>query len=954
MNKMDRIKRAAHYAGLLLACACCLALLAGCSERRSKQQSELGDTYLRLGNVQQAADAYDSALKLNPDNMAAKLGRSRCFAAQNNPDSALQGYKEVISSGQFVEAAHVDAIELLMKINRTDEAMALATEFAGKSAELGGLVLSRLETATGKNDAALERLEKLRTQFDKSVPVRVLLAKALLTAGRDQDAEKELKEVLDSVDSDSLPARMALVEVYRKQGRLDELLSQLEALAKENPNNPNMKLALARGYLAAGKMDDAEKIARTVLGESPESGWANFILGACLVEKKQYDEAAACLQAAAKALPDEPQAAELLAVAMNKGVAPTPQAAAAASSGGAGAADWQAMWISADLAALMNQRARLMQLPDENIKELLLCTALFLRQADIVDEITAQLPNDSPFRKFAELLKAGDLNAVIKFTDGWKEENGLRKELRDNCLGFALGSGGARAAAFQVLSECLLAWPDHGAALYNLSTIYGAAKMTELQAQCLKQLVRMHPGNVDAQLLLYSVLVASGRIDEARNQAQVTFTQYPSNARALSNLASIYRTTGDVKGARDVLARAIQSVPGDAGIRFQLAQLLLDSGESGQQVDEVLAGVDASSEMTKLRVDSIKAFASALSGAWGPAQELWTKAKEMSPPISVRLLCAASLLQAGQQADAAATLDGPDGKPIDTPASRVLLAAFGKATGEMSADENALAQKLAADPVSASDFALAQACLQSDMQTPALRILQSINVKLDGPSGLALPMLEAIARSQADGDKLAMAKAYVEQYANNATAWLALAAMSGVMQNTTAEGEAYEQAIKTAPDRYEAWLRYSLFLDKQKDFGNLINANRRMLELKPDDPVAENNLAYTLLRTNGSPQEAMDLAQKAIAKMGRQAHLLHTLGLAQLRLGMLEDAGKNLAEAVEVRPGDPTLLLDFGQALLAKGEKDKGKMRIQLALRYADQLGLDFPRRDEAVKALSE
>jgi len=49
-----------------------------------------------------------------------------------------------------------------------------------------------------------------------------------------------------------------------------------------------------------------------------------------------------------------------------------------------------------------------------------------------------------------------------------------------------------------------------------------------------------------------------------------------------------------------------------------------------------------------------------------------------------------------------------------------------------------------------------------------------------------------------------------------------------------------------------------------------------------------------------------------------------------------------------MRPGDPTLLLDFGALLIEKGEKEAGQRHIRLAIEYANRLGLDFPRKAEA------
>ena len=128
----------------------------------------------------------------------------------------------------------------------------------------------------------------------------------------------------------------------------------------------------------------------------------------------------------------------------------------------------------------------------------------------------------------------------------------------------------------------------------------------------------------------------------------------------------------------------------------------------------------------------------------------------------------------------------------------------------------------------------------------------------------------------------------------------------------------------------------------------------RLLALIPGRPDIQNNLAYSLLQTGGDPKQALDLAQQAAEKMKLNPHVLHTLGLAQLRNEDIAGARKSLVTALELRPGDPTLLLDLGQALIAEGRAEDGKRQVAAALTYADRLGLDFPRRAEAEAIAKE
>ena len=75
-----------------------LAAIPACGGRRSQQQTELGQTFLGIGKIDEARQAFDKALKLNPQNADAELGMARCFAVQDNLEEALAHLQQRIAS----------------------------------------------------------------------------------------------------------------------------------------------------------------------------------------------------------------------------------------------------------------------------------------------------------------------------------------------------------------------------------------------------------------------------------------------------------------------------------------------------------------------------------------------------------------------------------------------------------------------------------------------------------------------------------------------------------------------------------------------------------------------------------------------------------------------------------------------------------------------------------------
>ena len=67
-------------------------------------------------------------------------------------------------------------------------------------------------------------------------------------------------------------------------------------------------------------------------------------------------------------------------------------------------------------------------------------------------------------------------------------------------------------------------------------------------------------------------------------------------------------------------------------------------------------------------------------------------------------------------------------------------------------------------------------------------------------------------------------------------------------------------------------------------------AYQTALQLKPDNPQASNNLAYVLLETNGSVDQALQLAQTARRNMPESSNVADTLGWAFYKKGVYESA----------------------------------------------------------------
>jgi len=92
---------------------------------------------------------------------------------------------------------------------------------------------------------------------------------------------------------------------------------------------------------------------------------------------------------------------------------------------------------------------------------------------------------------------------------------------------------------------------------------------------------------------------------------------------------------------------------------------------------------------------------------------------------------------------------------------------------------------------------------------------------------------------------------------------------------------------------------------------------RRAIDLDPNHAEALNFLAYYYAEQRENLDEALDMAQRALA-LKAEAHILDTLGWVCFVRGEYDGARRFLAQAVEKAGDDPIVLEHYGDALRAK------------------------------------
>lgn len=124
-----------------------------------------------------------------------------------------------------------------------------------------------------------------------------------------------------------------------------------------------------------------------------------------------------------------------------------------------------------------------------------------------------------------------------------------------------------------------------------------------------------------------------------------------------------------------------------------------------------------------------------------------------------------------------------------------------------------------------------------------------------------------------------------------------------------------------------------------------ISLYRKALAQDPENPLALNNLAWLLILKEGNSEEALDLVDKAIKKMGPNSSLLDTRGVIYLTMSRTNQAIQDLEEAVATAPS-PAKCFHLAEAL------QMGKQAADPKAKKAFEEGLRLGLKPERLHAL--
>ena len=265
----------------------------------------LGSAFVVKPDPARALEAYDAALALKPDSLAAL--RQAAVVAERNGE-----LERSLSYWMRAKKLAADDAEVLLgfgrvclKMDLLDDAEAALESAAARDPGDPASAYTLAVAKVGKRqyEAAQTLLEPLVKKRPQDAQLQYALGSVLYMQGHLAEADERLRESL-RLDADQLASPYYLALVARDQGKDAEAASRLEELLHRHPDHASSCEALGGLMMNARRYDEAERLLRKAVELNPKSVKANYQLGLLLARTGRKEEADKQL-ALAKSLREE-------------------------------------------------------------------------------------------------------------------------------------------------------------------------------------------------------------------------------------------------------------------------------------------------------------------------------------------------------------------------------------------------------------------------------------------------------------------------------------------------------------------------------------------------------------------------------------------------------------------------------------------------------------------------
>jgi len=429
-------------------------------------------------------------------------------------------------------------------------------------------------------------------------------------------------------------------------------------------------------------------------------------------------------------------------------------------------------------------------------------------------------------------------------------------------------------------------------------------------------LLKENPKDVDGLIYKGQLLSAQGKPNDATQPLEIALKSAPENPMAHYTLAIAMMQLGNTERAQSELQEAVKINPGMVQAQKTLAQLALrkkDFDRARQSAEALMKIEPRSADGYLLRAEALLGKGDSLAADLALQQTI-----QMAPNDARGYASLANLRAAEKKYPEA---------------------------------EKYFQLALSKDPRSAQALTgLVKLRLLDKQPGKAMALVQEQIAKVPDDSAF----YQLLGQLQASEKDLTAAKQSLEKATqvdpNNSDAVLQLAQIQ-VVTGAAEQGIAtYQQAIQKNPRDVRAYLLLGMLQESQGNWQAAQPNYQKVLDIQSDNPLAANNLAYSMLDHGGNVDVALSLAQTARRGLPDSASTEDTLAWAYIQKENYQQAADMLEDALKKTPQDQAIEYHLGVAYQKLNDSGRAKLHLQHAL----QLNPTSSLADTIRKALTD
>lgn len=584
-----------------------------------------GDAHLALGQHEDAAAAYKSALVAQPEHPKAVIGLARLSIVKNDVEEAAAAAARLVASNPNNAEAWTFHGSILRGQGKKEEALAafdkaLALDAGQRSARLEKAFL---QIEMRRFDAARKELAVAGAAMPGNLMVTYANALLAFSEGKHAAARELLQKILKVAPS-HMPSLLLAGATELNLGASKQAELYLQQYVASNPRNDHGRKLLVGALLKLGRTEEALAVLEPALKDKDPDQQFLGLAGEAYIQARDFDNATKYFEMASAKAPKTADFRTSLAMAkLGKGDA---------------ADAVQELELSTKLDPSSRKAAFLLATTELRLKH-------YDKALAAVETLEAKTPNDPMVHN----LKGG---IYLYQFDMPKAKASLEKALALEPTYFPAASNLARmymhqknpAAAKKQLLSFLEKDKDNVEAMTLLAQF---AALDGKEAEIAPWLERAHavkPDAVQPTMRLADYYLKSGQKDKALTVTRKFLAIDPTNLQMLDLMGASQLANGDSSGAIDTYSKLASSLPKSALPRLRLAAAYLAMKNEKAAVENLNQAI--SIDPTSVDAHIMRADLLTRKGLWDEAMKSSTMLQKKHPRNPVGFLLEGEVLAA--------------------------------------------------------------------------------------------------------------------------------------------------------------------------------------------------------------------------------------------------------------------------------------------------------------------